>query len=94
MHSHFQTWGPILCDGVALKHHILEIARPDTWQKETHPFRKKYQTVYTDDGASIEADWNFGKGIEKRMYSLDVYDEGLLVGCKEGRELVEWLSEL
>jgi hypothetical protein len=93
MHSHFQTWEPILCDGVALKHHILEIARPDTWQKETHPFRKKYQTVYTDDGASIEAEWNFGKGIERRMYSLGVYDEGLLVGCKEGKELVEWLEK-
>jgi hypothetical protein len=93
MHSHFQTWQPIPCDGVAVKHHILETARPDTWQKETHPFRKKYQTVYTDDGASIEAEWNFGKGIERRMYSLGCYDEGLLVGCKEGRELVEWLGK-
>jgi hypothetical protein len=57
-------------------------------------FRKKHQTVYTDDGASIEAEWNFGKGIERRMYSLGVYDEGLLVGCKEGRELVEWLKKV
>jgi hypothetical protein len=28
------------------------------------------------------------------MYSLGVYDEGLLVGCKEGRELVEFLTVL
>jgi hypothetical protein len=94
MHSHFQTWEPITFDGVALKHHILETARPDTWQKETHPFRKKHQTIYISDGSSIEAEWNFGKGIERRMYSLGVYDEGLLVGCKEGRELVEFLNGL
>jgi hypothetical protein len=94
MHSHFQTWEPILCDGVALKHHILETARPDTWQKETHPFRKKHQKVYGCDSSLIQAEWNFGKGIERRMCSLGVYDEGLLVGCREGRELVGFLKDL
>jgi hypothetical protein len=93
MHSHFQTWGPILCDRIALKDYLLNTARPDTWQKENHPFRKQHQTDYTDDGSSIEAEWNFGKGIERRMYSLGCYDEELLVGCKEGRELVEWLNK-
>jgi hypothetical protein len=93
MHSYFQTWESIPCDGVELKQYFQNTARPDTWQKENHPFRKKHQTIYVSDGASIQADWNFGKGIEKRMYSLDVYDEGLLVGCKEGRELVEWLEK-
>jgi hypothetical protein len=94
MHSHFQTWEPILCDGVALKHYLLNTARPETWQKETHPFRKQHQTIYINDGASIEAEWNFGKGIERRMYSLGVYDEGLLVGCKEGRECFKYLQNL
>jgi hypothetical protein len=93
MHSHYQTWEPIPCDGQALKQHILETAKPDTWQKETHSFRKKHQEQYICDGASIEAEGNFGKGVERRMYSLGVYDEVLLVGCKEGRELVEWLSQ-
>jgi hypothetical protein len=28
------------------------------------------------------------------MHSLGVYDESLLVGCKEGRELVEFLIDM
>jgi hypothetical protein len=28
------------------------------------------------------------------LYSLGVYNEGLLVGCKEGREMVEFLNDL
>jgi hypothetical protein len=83
-----------MTERIALKYHILETAQPETWQKETHLFRKKHQTIYISDGASIEAEWNFGKGIERRMYSLRVYDESLLVGCKEGRELVQWLNNL
>jgi hypothetical protein len=57
-------------------------------------FSQQHQTIYTDDGASIEAEWNFGKRIERRMYSLGVYDEGLLVGCKEGRKMEEFLTDL
>jgi hypothetical protein len=94
MHSYFQTWESIPCDGVELKDYLLNTARPETWEKETHPFRKKHQTNYISESSSIQAEWNFGKGIERRMYSLGVYDEGLLVGCKEGRELVEALKKL
>jgi hypothetical protein len=93
-HSHFQTCESIPCDGVAVKDYLQNTARPDTWEKETHPFRKKHQTIYISDGARIEAEWNFGKGIERRLYSLGVYNEGLLVGCKEGREMVEFLNDL
>ena len=94
MHSDFQTWEPIHCDGAALMHYVQNTARPDTWIAETHAFRKKHQRVYLCDSSLIQAEWNFGKGIERRMYSLAVYDEGLLVGCKEGREVVEWLNGL
>jgi hypothetical protein len=34
------------------------------------------------------------QGIERRMYSLGVYDVGLLVGCRESRELMEFLNDL
>lgn len=87
-------WKAIPCDSDQLKDYLLESAQPDTWKKETHSFRKKHQEYYICDGASIKAEWNFGQGIQRRMYSLGVYDEGLLRGCKEGRELVEWMNDL
>lgn len=82
VYSHFLTWEPIPCDAAALKHRVMNIARPDTWQKETYPFRKKHQTVYISDGASIEADWNFGKGIERRMYSFGGAMKGFWSGAR------------